>query len=156
MKAIEVMRIGRSLRRAALSAACSGGTPSSSWSLRELHDQDRVLAGEPHEHDQADLREDVAVAVRELDAGDGRQQHHRHDQDDRERQAQALVLRREHQEHQQHHQREDEHRGVAGDDLLVGELGPFEAHAVGQLLARKLLHRRLRLTGAEARAPGRR
>ena len=37
---------------------------------RELDDQDRVLAGEADEHDQADLREDVVVAAGQPHAGD--------------------------------------------------------------------------------------
>ncbi len=119
---------------------------------RKLDDQDGVLARKPNEDDQADLREDVAVAVRELNAGNRRQQHHRHDENHRKRQTEALVLRSEHQEHQQHDEREYEHGGVSGDDLLVGQFRPLEAHAVGQLLAREPFHGRLRLARAEARA----
>jgi len=63
MKAIEVIRIVRSLRPAASMAACSGVRPLNS-ARRELHDQDGILRREPHQHHEADLREDVVVAVR--------------------------------------------------------------------------------------------
>ena len=48
----------------------------------------------------------------------------------------------------------DEHvdRGVAGELLLVGELGPFEGEAVGQHLGREALHGGDRLAGARSRA----
>ena len=38
-----------------------------------------------------------------------------------QRQEQAFILRRQHQEDQQHAEREDEQRGVAGEDLLIGQ-----------------------------------
>jgi hypothetical protein len=72
----------------------------------ELDDQDRVLARQADQHDQADLGEDVVVAAGQPHAGDRGQQAHRHDQDHRQRQGPAFVLRRQHQEHQQHAQRE--------------------------------------------------
>ena len=42
-----------------------------------------------------------------------------------ERQRQALVQRGQHQEHQQDREREHPQRRIAGQDLLVGELGPL-------------------------------
>ena len=74
---------------------------------RELDDQDRVLAREADQHDEADLREHVVVPAAQPDAEQREQQAHRHDQHDRERQRPALVLRGEDQEDQQHAQRED-------------------------------------------------
>ena len=44
-----------------------------------------------------------------------------------------------------------EQAGVAGELLLVGEIGPFEAEAVGQPLGGELLHRRQRVAGGVAR-----
>ena len=143
MKANEVMRIGRSRMRQASSAASTGGPALHVELARELDDQDRVLAGQADQHEEADLREDVVVALGEPHAGDGAEQAHRHDQDDRERQRPALVLRRQHQEHEQHAEREDEDRRVAGQLLLVAEVGPLVADAVGQHLARDPLDRRL-------------
>ena len=52
----------------------------------ELDDQDRVLARQAHQHDQADLHEDVVVASGVVDPDHSRQQPHRHDHDDRQRQ----------------------------------------------------------------------
>jgi hypothetical protein len=71
----------------------------------EFHDQDGVLAGQPDQHEQADLGEDVVVAARQPDTGDGAEQAHRHDQDDRQRQEQAFILGGQHQEDQQHAER---------------------------------------------------
>ena len=75
-----------------------------------------------------------------IDADDRGDEAHRHDEDDGERQRQALELRREHEEHEHDTEREREHRGVAGPDLLVGELGPFVAEALRQRFGRQLLH----------------
>ncbi len=63
-------------------------------------------------------------------------------------------MRGQHQEGQQHAEREDEDCGVAGKDLLVGQLGPFVAHAIRQLSLEQTLHGRLGLTGAVARCGG--
>ena len=132
MKAKDVIRIGRSRSRAASMAASTVVAALDLQLARELDDQDRVLAGQPDQHEQADLSEDVVVAAREPHAGDRREQAHRHDQDDRERQEQAFILRRQHQEDEQHAEREDKQRRVAGQDLLVGQIGPFVAHALRQ------------------------
>jgi hypothetical protein len=72
-------------------------------------------------------------------------QHHRHDQDDGERQRPALVLRGQHQEREQDAQRENPDRRIAGQDLLVGELGPLETHAIRQFALGKCRHQRLGL-----------
>ena len=50
---------------------------------RELDNEDSVLAGQAHQHDKADLRQDVIVQTAQTDAGNGTEQTHRHDQDDR-------------------------------------------------------------------------
>ena len=102
--------------------------------LGELDDQDGVLARQADEHDQADLREDVVVAALEPHAGDGEQQTHRHDENDGQRQAEAFVLRGQHEEHEQQAERIDIDGRVAGEDALVGQLGPFEGHALRQIL----------------------
>src|SRR6478735_1645114 len=101
---------------------------------RELDDQDRVLGREADEHDQADLREDVVLALREPQADERGEQRHRDDEDDGERQAEAFVLRREHEEHQEDAKRVDPETGVARDDLLERELGPLERHTLRQRL----------------------
>ena len=118
----------------------------------ELDDQNRVLAREPGEHEEADLREHVVVAAGEPDAGDRREQRHRHDQDHAERQRPALVLRGEHDVDEQHAQREDEDHRVAREQLLIRELGPLEGHARRQLAAASTSAIAcLRLARAEAR-----
>src|SRR3712207_8508779 len=52
--------------------------------------------------------------------------------------------RREHEEHEQHCETEDVDGGVAGRPLLIGELGPLIAEALGQGLG-EALHRLKRL-----------
>ena len=120
--------------------------------LGELHDQDRVLAGEADEHQEADLREDVVIPVVQLESRDRGQHAHRHDQDDREWEREALVLRREHQEHEQYAERKHQESRIARDELLVGEIRPLVRHAAGQRLIEDLRHRGLSLAGAEPRS----
>ena len=118
---------------------------------RELHDQNRVLRRQPDQNEQANLGEDVVVVAGDPDPEHCGQKRHRHDHDDRQRQHQAFILRSEHQEHQQHHDREDVERGVAGDDLLIGQVRPLEADALGQRLVGDACDRGLRLAGGIAR-----
>ena len=96
------------------------------------------------------LREDVVVAMREPHTQHGGKQAHRHDQDHGQRQRQAFVLCGEHQEHQQHADREDPHGRVAGQDLLIRQIRPLEAHALGQRFMRNAFHCRLCLARREA------
>jgi hypothetical protein len=62
VKVIEVMMIGRRRRRQASSAASTMPGPALQFA-GELHDQDGVLAGQPHEQHQAHLHEQVVVAA---------------------------------------------------------------------------------------------
>ena len=78
------------------------------------------------------------------------EQAHRHDQDDRQRQEQAFILGGQHQEDQQHADRKHQQRRVAGQDLLIGQIRPFEAHALGQGFVQDFGDRRLRLAGGIA------
>ena len=71
MKANEVMRIGRSRNRHASIAASTGANPALDALARKLHDQDRILAREPDQHDEADLGQHIVVRSLEPDA------HHR-------------------------------------------------------------------------------
>ena len=137
-------------------AASNGDMPSSCLCLANSTIKNRVLAREADEHDQADLREDVVVAAFEPDAGDGEQQTHRHDQNDGERQAETFVLRGEHEEHEQQAERIDIDRRVAGEDALVGQVGPFICHAVGQIVVGEFGHERFGLAGTVSRARARR
>ena len=116
---------------------------------RELDDQDRVLGGEPDQHDEADLGEDVDVHAAQQQPADRGEQAHRHDQDHGQRQEPAFVLRRKQQEHE-HHGGDEHEQAAAGQLLLEGQLGPLVAEAVGQHLRRQILHRRKRGTGGGA------
>ena len=97
---------------------------------RELHDQDRVLAGQAHQHDQPDLDEGVVVAAEQLHAGQRRQHAHRHNQDHREWQHPALVQRSQHEEGEQDRDREHDQGRPALRSLLEAQVGPFDAHAI--------------------------
>jgi tetratricopeptide (TPR) repeat protein len=50
--------------------------------LGEFDDKDGVLAGEPHEHNETDLGEDVVIHAAQPDSGERRQHAHRHDEND--------------------------------------------------------------------------
>lgn len=116
----------------------------------EFDDEDGVLAGESDEDDEADLGEDVVVEAAQIDAADGGEQAHGDDEDDGEGEGPALVLRGEGQEDEEHAQGENEERDIAGDDLLIGEVGPFVAHAAGQVLFGEVLHDGDGLPGTDA------
>jgi hypothetical protein len=96
---------------------------------RELDDQDRVLGGEPDEHHEPDLRQDVDVHPAQQQTVTAASRHIgtiRH----RQRQLQ-LCTSRQYEKDKDDRGAEDEQAGVAGKLLLVGEIGPLEAEAVG-------------------------
>ena len=64
MKASEVIMIGRNRSWQASRVACLARRAALALRLGELDDQDRVLAGQAHQHDEADLGEDVDVHLR--------------------------------------------------------------------------------------------
>ena len=96
------------------------------------------------------MREDVVVHAPQPDASDGAEQAHWHNQDDREGQTPAFVLRGEREENEQHAKREDEHDGVAGQNLLVGQVRPFVAHTGRQFFRGQLLGESDGLAGTHA------
>ena len=67
------------------------------------------------------------------------------------RQGQAFILGGQHQEDQQQHQRENERARVTGQDLLVGQFGPFVVDALRQGFGGDALDGGLRLAGRIAR-----
>src|SRR6266568_4329451 len=117
----------------------------------ELDDENRVLAGETDQHDEADLGEDVVIHVPQPDAGDGAEQAHRHDEDDSQWQTPAFVLRGEGEEYEEDTEREDEYDGVAGQNFLIRQVGPFVVHARRQFLGGQLLREGDGLAGTDAR-----
>ena len=118
----------------------------------KFDDEDRVLAREPHEHYQSDLRKNVVIAAFEPHAGDGEEQAHRHDQNDGQRKSKTLVLGGQHEEHQQDTERINIQGSVAGQDALIRQLGPFERRPLRQVCVGELRDQCLRLAGTE---PGR-
>ena len=74
MNANDVIKIGRSRSRDASSSRLEARLAFLVQLPGELDDQDRVLARQPDEHDQADLHEDVHIAIRRQHAGHRTQQ----------------------------------------------------------------------------------
>ncbi len=103
---------------------------------RKLHN--KIVVGKTNKDNKTNLRKNIIVAVIEPDTADGTQQGHGDNQDHRQRQRQTLILCGEDEEHQQHAKRENVYGCIPGKDLLIGQLGPFEAHAFGQYFARDL------------------
>jgi hypothetical protein len=83
-------------------------------------------------------------------AADGGEQAHGHDQDDGDGHAPAFILRGEHEEDEDDAQRENVHERVAGEDLLVGEIGPLDGETGGQVLFGEALDLFDHLAGADA------
>ncbi|KAG1444109.1 hypothetical protein G6F57_017896 [Rhizopus arrhizus] len=102
--------------------------------LGELHDQDRVLAGQAHRGQHRHLEVDVAFQAlegvgqyRAEDAQRGGQQHGG-------RHAPAFIHRGQAQEHDHQRQRVQQRRLRASLAFLVGHRRPFDAEARRQLL----------------------
>ena len=128
-----------------------GAEPLVLLALGEFDDENRVFAGQTHQHDQADLGEDVVVATLEPDARDGAQQAHGHDQNDGDGQPETFVERRQHEEHEEDAQRTHIHGRVPGQNPLIGQFGPFVIEPAGQGLLHDFRHQRLGLARAVTR-----
>jgi hypothetical protein len=115
----------------------------------KFDDQDRVLGGEAHGRDQADLQVDVVVEAGELGAQDRANDTERNDEDHRERNGPAFVERGEAEEDDQ--QRQAVKRGclAARLFLLIGQAGPLQSGS-GRQLGLHLFHRLHRGAGADA------
>jgi hypothetical protein len=87
MNASDVMRIGRR-RSGTLRAPRASVLALFLFLPGELDDQHGVLRGEPDQHDEADLRDQVVVDPAEPDAEQRERQAHRRDEDDGERRSQ--------------------------------------------------------------------
>src|SRR6185312_13027737 len=79
-----------------------GGDPFLAPGLGELDDQDRVLARQADQDDEADSREDVDVHPGDLYPRDRTEEAHRDDEDHSERERPALILRSQDQEDENH------------------------------------------------------
>ena len=132
MKAIEVIRIGRSRSRLASIAAATGVRPANSSSRANSTIRMAFLAERPTSTIRPIWVKTLLSPWVSQTPEHGGEQPHRHDHDDGQRQGQALVLGGQHQEHEQQREREHQHAGVAGDDLLVGQLSPLVAEALRQ------------------------
>ena len=156
MNAIDVIRIGRSLKRAASMIASQVLAPACSRARANSTIRIAFFAASPTSTMRPICVKMLLSPPASQTPAIADEQRHRHDQDHDERQRQALVERREHEEHEQHGEREHPQPRVAGELLLVRELGPLGVHAVRQRRLREPRDQRLGLTGRECPAPGRR
>src|SRR5690606_31878226 len=117
----------------------------------KLHDQDAVLGGDPHQHDQSDITVDVQCAVGQEQAKQRAEDCQGHSCHDDERMHEAFKLRRQHQEH--HHQRhaEDQHDAAAGLLEFQGFTLVVNLRVLGQLLEHHILQEGQRLIEADPR-----
>src|SRR3984893_9100560 len=118
MKAKEVMRIGRSLVRAANTAASNRVFLCSSACLANSTIRMAFLGGETNKHDKADLNEYIAIQPSIGDANHRGKHAHRNNQDDSERQQPAFVKRGEKQKNEDHGEPEGDKSRVAGKFFL--------------------------------------
>ncbi len=132
MKANEVIRIGRNRKRLLSLTAAKRSLPESSIWRANSTIRMAVFAGQSHEHHEADLGENVVVHSAKPNPRQRREHAHRDDENDRQRKRPAFVKRRENEKNKKHAKRENECRGIASDDLLVGERGPLVAKAIRQ------------------------
>ena len=140
MKANDVIRIGRKRERAASTAAVENVVALFDAQLaRKLDDQDRILARERDEQDEADLGVEVVADAERQQRRRGAEQRQRHRDDDGQRRDPALVLAGEHEVDEQEAQPVDEVDLVADLLLLVGHRRPFVAGAGRQRVLGDLL-----------------
>ena len=152
MNANAVIRIGRNRSFAPTRASIHQALALSRARLRELDDQDRVLRGEPDQHDQTDLRKDVVeITVRglsrdpqaEIRAKGGKRRPEEH----APRQTPAAVLRGQHEEHQEDRNRECR-SGIGRALFLIRHVRPVVPHVLRQRGLGGLFERRQRIPRA--------
>ena len=152
MKAKAVMRIGRRRRRAPASAASTSGRAALVLGLRELDDQDGVLGGQPDEHHQADLREDVQFVAASHERGTAPRTAMGVPSSTPKGSDQLSYCAARMQEHDEQGQAEDGGRrdALRGHLLLERHAGVVEAHLARHGLGEDLLQRLHALLGADA------
>src|SRR6266436_8104019 len=111
----------------------------------EFNDENRVLAGQADQNDQADLSEDVVVAAFQPNARYGEKQTHWYDQNDCQGQSEAFVLRRQHEKDQQQTEWIDINCGISRKNSLIGQIGPLEAHSFRKVFFSKFRDERFGL-----------
>ena len=153
MKASDVIRIGRSRRRAASTAAAPAIAAQILELLGKLDDQDRILRREPISTMKPTWVRMLLSCPRSTTPVIEAMRHIGHDEDHRKWQRHALVLGGQHQEHEHHRKHEGKDRSVARPQLLEGKRRPLIAEAIGQRLGGELLHD---LDGLALRVAGRR
>ena len=100
----------------------------------KFHNQDGVLGGQSHQHDQPYLEIDVVFKAADRDAEIGTQGGHGQGQQDGYRHHPAFIPGREEQEHEQEHQCQHQSGLSTGLLFLIGQSAPFHADVVGQVV----------------------
>ena len=114
----------------------------------EFHDENRVFRRQADQHDQSHLYQHIVIEAGEPDAEHGGQDAHGHDEHDGQGQHPAFILGCEHQEHKQYGEGKNAHADVAGGLLLVRQIGPFKAQAIGYPLGSQGFHCHQRVSGS--------
>ena len=114
----------------------------------KLDDQNRVFTRQTDQDEKADLRKDVHIEFRKVDADKRAEQTHRNDQHDRERKRPALVKRGQQKEYEQNGKTENVNRGVPGALFEERELRPFVPDGIGKRFVEEVFHRFDRFAGA--------
>ena len=120
----------------------------------KLHDQDRILGREAHQHHETDLGQDVHIRTVRPHAQDRGQKAHRHNEDDGERHAPALILRSQREIHEQNRKAEDDNGRRSLVRLLIGKVRPLVADAVRENARGKVAHDLDAFARADARRAG--
>src|SRR5512135_277245 len=120
---------------------------------REFHDEDRILAEQADQHDQADLGVDVVGQAHDLQQPEGAEDPDRQREDHSQRQQEALVLPDQHQIDEDDDDQEDVNGQVPLPRLVVREALPADAVAGRQRLGGDLADR---VDGLPAGVAGRR
>ena len=154
VKANEVMRIGRRRRRQAAKTASMRFMPRICCSRANSTIKMAFLQARPTRTIKLICVKTLLSPWRSQNSGDSGEQRHGDDENDDEGKRPAFVLRGEHEVHEKDGEREDVDHGVAGKDFLVGEFGPLELHAVGQLVGEELGHGGFGLPGTVAGSGG--
>ena len=140
MNASDVIRIGRSLRRAASTAAAHRSRPWSSRCLANSTIRIAFFAASPISTMKATCVRMLLSWPRRMTPVIAAMRHMGTMRITASGRRQALVLGCEHEEHEHDGERKREHGRAAGAQLLEGERRPLVAEALRQRLGRELPH----------------
>ena len=119
-----------------------------------FHDENGIFGGESDEEHETDLDVEIIGETGEGEGGDGAEDGEWDGEEDGEGEDPAFVLASEDEVDEDHGEDESDGGGGAAEGFLVGEGGPFEAHAFGEIFGGDFSHGLEGLAGAVAGAGG--